>query len=84
MMAEETGGRQWAGVDQDGYRQILGVVEGAKEDAQSWRKFLRHLKRRGLAGVELFVSDTPRLQTFHQEKKSPFGMTERAIGEVAK
>ena len=45
------------GVDQDGYRQILGVVEGAKEDAESWRSFLRHLKERGLAGVELVVSD---------------------------
>jgi putative transposase len=45
------------GVDQDGYRQILGVVEGAKEDAASWRQFLRHLKERGLAGVELVVSD---------------------------
>ena len=37
------------GVDQDGYRQILGVVEGAKEDAESWRQFLRHLKERGLS-----------------------------------
>lgn len=45
------------GVDHDGYRQILGVIEGAKEDAQSWRTFLRHLKERGLAGVELVVSD---------------------------
>jgi transposase-like protein len=45
------------GVDQDGYRQILGVAEGAKEDAESWRMFLRHLKERGLAGVALFVSD---------------------------
>ena len=45
------------GVDQDGYRQILGVVEGAKEDAESWRPFLRHLKERGLAGVELVISD---------------------------
>jgi transposase-like protein len=45
------------GVDQDGYRQILGVAEGAKEDAQSWRQFLRHLKERGLGGVELFISD---------------------------
>jgi transposase-like protein len=45
------------GVDQDGHRQILGVVEGAKEDAQSWRQFLRHLKERGLSGVELFISD---------------------------
>jgi putative transposase len=45
------------GVDQDGYRQILGVAEGAKEDAESWRSFLRHLKERGLTGVELFISD---------------------------
>lgn len=45
------------GVDQDGYRQILGVVEGVKEDAESWRTFLRHLKERGLTGVELVVSD---------------------------
>ena len=45
------------GVDQDGYRQILGVVEGAKEDAESWRSFLRHLKERGLAGVKLVISD---------------------------
>jgi transposase-like protein len=45
------------GVDQDGYRQILGVVEGAKEDAESWRNFLRHLKERGLAGVRLVTSD---------------------------
>jgi len=45
------------GVDQDGYRQILGVAEGAKEDAESWRQFLRHLKERGLTGVELFISD---------------------------
>jgi putative transposase len=45
------------GVDQDGYRQILGVAEGAKEDAQSWRQFLRRLKERGLTGVELVTSD---------------------------
>jgi transposase-like protein len=45
------------GVDQEGYRQVLGVTEGAKEDAESWRNFLRHLKERGLAGVRLFVSD---------------------------
>jgi putative transposase len=45
------------GVDQDGYRQVLGVVEGAKEDAESWRGFLRHLKQRGLTGVKLVTSD---------------------------
>lgn len=45
------------GVDADGFREVLGVAEGTKEDAQSWRNFLRHLKERGLAGVRLFVSD---------------------------
>ena len=45
------------GVRADGYREILGVVEGMKEDTESWRSFLRHLKQRGLAGVRLFTSD---------------------------
>lgn len=45
------------GVREDGYREILGVVEGLKEDTESWRNFLRHLKQRGLQGVRLLVSD---------------------------
>ena len=45
------------GVDQDGYRHMLGVQEGAKEDKESWTRFLRHLKSRGLTGVRLFISD---------------------------
>lgn len=45
------------GVDQEGYREVLGVSEGAKEDKASWLVFLRHLKRRGLQGVRLAISD---------------------------
>lgn len=45
------------GVSDDGYRQVLGVVEGAKEDKAGWSDFLRHLKKRGLSGVRLFISD---------------------------
>lgn len=45
------------GVREDGYRKILGVMEGAKEDTESWRNFLRYLKQRGLQGVQLVVSD---------------------------
>ena len=45
------------GVGQDGYREVLGVCEGMKEDKESWRNFLRHLKERGLEGVRLFISD---------------------------
>jgi len=45
------------GVSQSGYREILAVSEGAKEDTASWSNFLREMKQRGLKGVELFVSD---------------------------
>jgi transposase-like protein len=45
------------GVDAEGYREMLGVCEGAKEDKESWRNFLRHLKERGLRGVKLAISD---------------------------
>jgi transposase-like protein len=45
------------GIGMDGFRDILGVVEGPKEDIESWRQFLTHLKSRGLTGVQLIVSD---------------------------
>ena len=61
--------RTWAGevrnvsllvaiaVNEDGYRDILGIQEGAKEDKAGWSNFLKHLKERGLRGVELIISD---------------------------
>lgn len=45
------------GVNKEGYREILGVAEGAKEDKASWSAFLRYLKERGLKGIELITSD---------------------------
>jgi putative transposase len=45
------------GVNAEGFREILGVCEGVKEDTESWREFLRHLKSRGLRGVRLVISD---------------------------
>ena len=45
------------GVTADGRREILGVDVGDSEDEVFWRKFLTHLKSRGLAGVRLVISD---------------------------
>lgn len=45
------------GVNDEGYREVLAVNEGAKEDKASWTAFLRDLKQRGLQGVQLIVSD---------------------------
>jgi putative transposase len=45
------------GVNEDGFREVLGVCEGAKEDEKGWSDFLSHLKQRGLRGVRLIISD---------------------------
>ncbi len=45
------------GVDEDGYREVIGAAEGMKEDKESWRSFLVWLKERGLDGVKLVVGD---------------------------
>ena len=64
--------RTWAGevrnvsllvasaVNAEGYREILGICEGAKEDKAGWSAFLRHLVDRGLSGVRLVISDACR------------------------
>jgi putative transposase len=64
--------RSWAGevrnvsllvastVNAEGYREILGICEGAKEDKSGWSAFLRHLVDRGLTGVQLIISDACR------------------------
>ncbi len=45
------------GVNADGYREILGICEGAKEDKAGWSAFLKHLKARGLKDISLIISD---------------------------
>ena len=45
------------GVNQDGYREVLGASEGMKEDHESWKNFFVFLKNRGLSGVRLIVGD---------------------------
>src|SRR5919106_1574049 len=44
-------------VNTDGRREVLGMDIGASEAATLWLEFLRKLKRRGLAGVKLVISD---------------------------
>jgi putative transposase len=45
------------GVDAEGRREILGVGLGDSEAQGFWTEFLRSLRRRGLAGVRLVISD---------------------------
>ena len=45
------------GVAADGRREVLGFDVGDSEDGAFWTAFLRSLKARGLAGVQLVISD---------------------------
>ena len=45
------------GVNTDGRREILGMQIGASEAETFWAEFLRTLRRRGLRGVKLVISD---------------------------
>jgi putative transposase len=45
------------GINEEGYREILGLQLGDSESERSWTDFFRWLKGRGLHGVDLVVSD---------------------------
>lgn len=45
------------GVNEEGYREVLGAAEGMKEDKASWVSFFQWLRRRGMEGVRLIVGD---------------------------
>ena len=45
------------GVNTDGRREVLGMDIGSSEAETFWVEFLRKLRRRGLRGVKLIVSD---------------------------
>jgi putative transposase len=46
------------GATPEGNKELVGLVDGVRESAQSWRELLLDLKRRGLAmGPELAVAD---------------------------
>lgn len=57
------------GLNDDGYREVLGLSIGASESEESWLGFLRELVGRGLSGVRLVISDA------HQGLKNAIAAT---------
>ncbi len=57
------------GINQEGYREILGLFLGDSESEASWSAFFQALKQRGLAGVDLVVSDNHKglVKALHQQ-----------------
>ena len=44
-------------VNQDGFREVIGAVEGMKEDTSIQGNFFQWLRERGLNGIKLIVGD---------------------------
>jgi transposase-like protein len=40
-----------------GLREVLGISTELSEAEVHWRHFLEHLQKRGLKGLDLFISD---------------------------
>jgi len=45
------------GINEDGYKEIIGFALYDSETESDWKDFLIHLKDRGLSGTDLFISD---------------------------
>lgn len=45
------------GINDAGYREVLGLMLGDTESEESWTEFFLSLKNRGLRGMEILVSD---------------------------
>ena len=45
------------GVNDDGYREVIGAAEGFTESSECWREFPSWLRSRGLRGVRMIVGD---------------------------
>lgn len=55
------------GIDEKGYRQILGFYVGGQESANGWREVLKDLHKRGASDVLLGVFDgLPGLEAFRE------------------
>ena len=68
------------GVGDEGYRKVLGVQEGMKEDKESWSDFLKNLRGRGLPDEVVFSAHAPLESAFifHCSRADVF--THRILG----
>jgi len=48
------------GINEEGYREVLGLDIGDSESEATWERLFKRLKARGLRGVELITSDNHR------------------------
>ena len=71
------------GVDRTGHRQVLGVSVALSETEIHWRLFLQGLVARGLAGVQLVISDAHDPEGSPPPSRAAGGVRRRAVATLS-
>ena len=53
------------GINEEGNREVLGLLILGGESFETWTRFFDYLKQRGLSGVKLVISDAHKLSLIH-------------------
>ena len=71
------------GVNEEGYREVVGISCSISEAEVHWRSFLENLLKRGLCGVELIISDAHAGLTKAREAVLPSVKWQRCLFHLA-
>lgn len=67
------------GIDEEGKREVLGVCVGEQENQQAWEDLLDDLKRRGIARVDLWITDGNQAMLNAIQTRFPHAKRQRCI-----
>lgn len=67
------------GIDDEGKRNVLAFTVGERENQTAWEDLLENLKDRGVAGVDLWITDGNKAMLNAIDKKFPTSQRQRCI-----
>ena len=67
------------GIDLEGKREILGFTTGDRENQQAWEDLLENLKERGVATIDLWITDGGKAMINAIQNKFPTAKRQRCV-----
>jgi transposase-like protein len=67
------------GIDEEGKRGVLGFSVGERENQAAWEELLQNLKDRGVAGVDLWITDGNQAMINAIDRKFPVSQRQRCV-----
>jgi putative transposase len=67
------------GIDVEGKREILGFTAGDRENQQAWKDLLDNLKERGVATIDLWITDGGKAMINAIDNKFPTAKRQRCV-----